>query len=70
MKTPLFVIKRDNATGEDSKDAMEDDAVSDEEDEMFVQEEYDLANNVDQMVTRLSQFDEYSHLRTKVTQCH
>ena len=41
-----------------------------ENSEVFVQDEYDLANSVDQMVTRLDQFDEYKHLRDKVTQCH
>lgn len=41
-----------------------------ENNETFVQDEYDLANSLDQMVTRLDQFDEYKHLRDKVTQCH
>jgi len=65
IHTPLFVIKTEAAT-----DAVVDeggDDYGDEDGDIFVQEEYDLANNVDQMITRLSQFDEYSHLREKVT---
>lgn len=48
VKTPLFVIKRD-PSAEESKDAMVDegDVESDEDGEVFVQEEYDLANNID-----------------------
>jgi len=35
-----------------------------------VQEEYDLANNIDQMSTRLDSFDEYRYLKEKASQCH
>ena len=38
--------------------------------EFFVQEEYDLANNFDQMMSRMDTFDEYKHLRDQATQCH
>ena len=33
------------------------------EEEMFVQEEYDLANNLEQIVSKLDSFDEYRHFR-------
>mmetsp|Transcript_10271 Transcript_10271/g.13914 ORF Transcript_10271/g.13914 Transcript_10271/m.13914 type:complete len:113 (-) Transcript_10271:318-656(-) len=71
VRQPLFLIKRD-MEAEESKDVMVDDedVDSEAENDMFVQDEYDLANNVDQMATRLNSFDEYRHLRTKVTQCH
>ena len=69
------MIKRDPSSNkpEETKDAMNDDEDYDSEAEnndTFVQDEYDLANSLDQMVTRLDQFDEYKHLRDKVTQCH
>ena len=86
VKTPIFVIKRDTAaSAEESKDAdslannammdhqeqfVDEDEKSGEEDELFVQEEYDLANNLDQIVTRLDAFDEYRHFRDLARQCH
>ena len=70
IKRPLFVIKRDTDALEETKEEMIDDMVDDKVDEHFVQEEYDLANNVDQMQSRLDQFDEYKHLRNKITEFH
>jgi len=48
----------------------DEDIDSEEENELFVQEEYDLANNLDQIVTRMNKFDEYKYVREKATACH
>ena len=40
------------------------------EEEMFVQEEYDLANNLEQIVSKLDSFDEYRHFRELARQYH
>jgi len=76
VKTPIFVIQRDNqaaqmidesATGQQMADG-EEEKSEDEDDRypQFVQEEYDLANNLEQMITRLDSFDEYKHVRELV----
>ena len=61
-----------NAMMSDNQDQLlvDEDEKSGEEDELFVQEEYDLANNLDQIVTRLDTFDEYRHFRDLARQCH
>ena len=35
-----------------------------------MQEEYNLASNLDQMVSRMDSFDEFRHLRDRATDCH
>lgn len=76
VKAPIFVIKKDQEESKEPSGAgtasMEDDEDIDSEEanELFVQEEYDLANNLDQIVTRMQQFDEYKFIREKATACH
>jgi len=38
--------------------------------DLFVQEEYDLAANLDQMITRMDTFDEYKHFTDLAKLCH
>lgn len=52
VKTPIFIIKKDSSrTNESAAGMMEDDAdvegSEDSDEELFVQEEYDLAANLD-----------------------
>lgn len=55
VKTPIFVIKRDQEESKESTQMAEydqqvvdnEDYEEEEEDQLFVQEEYDLANNLD-----------------------
>lgn len=74
VKTPVFVIRRADAGAEEESkggEMMDEGEVDSEEGEQFfVQDEYDLAHSVDQMVTRMDAFDEYKHLRELATQCH
>ena len=81
IKTPIFVITKtqaDNAMNRDQNpeshvnEDMEDDeeAFTDKLDELFVQEEYDLAANLDMIVSRIDTFDEFKFFADTARQYH
>ena len=80
IKSPVFVITKaaaDNAANrednpEDGNEEMDEDAedLMEKDGELFVQEEYDLASNLDMMVSRLDSFDEFKFFADTAKQFH
>ena len=77
-KTPIFVITKTAADGamnragnpeEMDMDDEAEDLLNDEE-ALFVQEEYDLAANLDMITSRLHSFDEFKFFADSARQYH
>jgi len=77
-KTPIFVITKtaaDNAMNREANPEeldMDDEAeeLLNDEDALFVQEEYDLAANLDMISSRLDSFDEFKFFADSARQYH
>ena len=70
IKGPIFMITRTGANPEVTMetDEKDEEGLIEENNEQFVQEEYDLAQNLDQIVSNLDGLDEFRFFAETVRQ--
>ena len=70
IKGPVFMITRAGANPEAAMetDDKDEEGLTEDNSEHFVQEEFDLAQNLDQIVSNLDSFDEFRFFAESVRQ--